>query len=289
MKIEKVSINGEVSLPDEAKVKAIDDGLLRGIGAFETFRVQGNKVFLLDEHFKRLAKNLDALGVKLSKDYSRYNQWISELCTNIPKGKDGFIRFMVTGGDGQLGLQSNGSGNPHIIIYLAYIPEFMLTDKKAAILEDIVRQKPEYFQLTGFRIKSLDYTTARMVKRTISKVHGTETDGILLSPDSYVAEGLTSNIFWSSEGKLYTPPLSLGILAGTMRQYLMKNYEVEEKLITAKEFEKADEIVFTSGASYLISLSELNGIPKPGISGPVFKKLFSDLRRAVDKKSQNLV
>ncbi|MEX2014648.1 MAG: aminotransferase class IV [Candidatus Saccharimonadales bacterium] len=277
MNIEAVSINGELFSPEEAKISAIDRGLMFAHGAFETFRISEGKIFLYDEHFARLGKSLKALDINWAHDKYKHPRWVKDISAKIPAEKDGRIRFCVTSGieDEQ----------PNVIIYLTLIDKFSPTEKKAKILKSITRHKPEYFNATGFRIKSMDYSYLYLARQEL----GDESqEGILLNQEGYVSEALTANIFWIKDGKIYTPPLSLGILAGTVRGWLMDNFDVEEKLIKQDELLRADEVFLTTGASYLVGIGQVNYVKKQGINGPMYKNTYQLFIRGLPEKSTQI-
>ena len=56
-----------------------------------------------------------------------------------------------------------------------------------------------------------------------------------------VAETAFANIFLVKGGKIYTPTLSSGLLAGTMRAYLLDHYDIEETVIPAQDLASFDE------------------------------------------------
>ena len=56
-----------------------------------------------------------------------------------------------------------------------------------------------------------------------------------------VAETSFANIFFVKENKIYTPPISSGILRGTMRDFLLENYEIKEKAINFGELSDFEE------------------------------------------------
>jgi 4-amino-4-deoxychorismate lyase len=272
MKIEKVSIDGL-----EQNLSAIDETLARDYGAFESFRLHKGRVFLLDEHFDRLKRSLSALSISWDDNREKYCSWISDLCQGLPEDKDAFVRFVVT----------SAGGSPTTSIHVGYIPFFAPKSHRAVVLDKTKLAKPEYFAKTGFRIKSVNYIKDLINTRKSAGLDA-GIEGILLTPDGYVAEGLTSNIFWSKAGELHTPPLDTGILAGTMRGYLLTKNKVKEELAGEDILMDADEIILTSGASYLRPLSEINSIQKTGVNGPVFKKLYKELIVDIEKNSKDL-
>lgn len=276
MEIEEVSINGKIYSPEEAAVKAVDRGFMFAHGAFETFRISGDSIFLFKEHLARLDKNLKALGINWSYEPAVHADWIKSLSAKIPKNKDGRIRFCVTSGN---------EHTPNIVAYLSYIDKFQPSEKKVRVLKSLARHKPEYFDVTGFRIKSLEYSYLYIARKELGN---DRTDGILLNPDGYVAEALTSNVFWVKDGVIYTAPLSLGILAGTMRGWLIDNFKVEERLAKQEELLAADEVFLSAGASYLTAVSQINGRQKPGTAGPIYTKACLFLTSHLPENSTKL-
>ncbi len=273
MQFKLISINGHKR--DIAKVNNLYGNRY---GAYESFRLHSGKVFLLNEHFDRLKKSLAALEISWDDDRQKYSSWIADLCEGMPKDKDAFVRLAVI-------LSENEE--PEIIICAAFIDFFAPKSYEAETIKKTYFQKPEHFNRAGFRIKSTDYISANTdIKKSAGLSENT--DGILLTPEGFIAEALTANVIWSKNGAIFTPPLDTGILAGTMRAYLMKENKITEGSARPKELESADEIILTSGASYLRPLSKINGIKKPGDSGPVFKRLYEKLQKDIDSKSVSL-
>src|SRR5262245_61958213 len=58
------NLNG-VRMPlAEAKVPALDRGFLFGDAVYEVLRVYGGKLWLMEEHFRRLARSLEAVRIQ---------------------------------------------------------------------------------------------------------------------------------------------------------------------------------------------------------------------------------
>ena len=67
-------------------------------------------------------------------------------------------------------------------------------------------------------------------------------DVIFLNSRNEVTEGAISNIIVQKKGRLYTPPVSSGLLAGLMRSYLLKKGIISEKKIYPAELYRAERI-----------------------------------------------
>ena len=57
--------NGKIVPADKALIRPNDLGILRGYGVFDVLKTVNGKIFLFDEHFKRLNDSAGYLGVKL--------------------------------------------------------------------------------------------------------------------------------------------------------------------------------------------------------------------------------
>ena len=57
--------NGKIVPASEVLIHPDDLGVLRGYGVFDVLKTVNGKIFLFDEHFKRLSDSANYLGVKL--------------------------------------------------------------------------------------------------------------------------------------------------------------------------------------------------------------------------------
>jgi para-aminobenzoate synthetase/4-amino-4-deoxychorismate lyase len=67
-----------------------------------------------------------------------------------------------------------------------------------------------------------------------------------------VAEGAATNVFVRLDGRLFTPPLSAGALAGCLRRSLLEAGECAERSLTLSDLERAEEIYFGNSVRGLI-------------------------------------
>lgn len=81
-------------------------------------------------------------------------------------------------------------------------------------------------------------------------------DVLLLNTEGNIIESAIANIFWIKEGVFYTPPLSDGCLAGTMRTWLlqqMKTHRIphQEQSIDLQALLSADELFCSNGIRFI--------------------------------------
>lgn len=92
--------------------------------------------------------------------------------------------------------------------------------------------------------KTLNYGDCLLEKR-LAKERGIN-EPIFLNMQGAIAEGATTNVFFVKGGKLFTPPVSCGLLPGILRGYICDRYEVEEKVIYPEEVPGYEEMFLTN-------------------------------------------
>lgn len=123
----------------------------------------------------------------------------------------------------RIALQKNGS-------FQLTITE--LTDLPASYLQA---------QLTE---QKLDLATPFTYFKTSQRAHLTakHQEQIFHLPDGTLLETIIGNLILEIKGQLYTPPAHLPILDGIYRRHLLETGQVEEKLLTLKDLELADQV-----------------------------------------------
>ena len=86
-----------------------------------------------------------------------------------------------------------------------------------------------------------------------------------------VASACMSNVFWESRGRLFTPSLKTGCLAGTTREYLLENAECSEVEATAEALSEADDIYLTSAGIGVVQAAEFDGRRLKNGDSPITK------------------
>src|SRR5262249_19677290 len=98
-----VSIDGRLVPRAEARISVFDHGLLYGDGVFEGIRIYDRRIFRLDAHLARLEASAHALGLTLPMDRRALAAAVVET-VRANRQVDGYIRLVVTRGEGPLGL-----------------------------------------------------------------------------------------------------------------------------------------------------------------------------------------
>ncbi|WP_421382589.1 aminodeoxychorismate lyase [Bacillus salacetis] len=269
--------NGEILPKEEAKISPFDHGFLYGMGLFETMRTYNGHPFLLDDHLVRLQSGLNMLNIKLDLKALDIPDVIASLSekNGLP---DSYLRLNISAGDGEIGLRTAPYEKPNILLFQKELPPLMPLREKEAVLLNLKRNTPE----TSLRLKSHHYFNNIAAKREIGDDPGKE--GLFLTENGYLAEGVTSNIFWVKEGTLYTPSLETGILNGITREYII---EVAQKigitweagLYRTEDLLHSSEAFFTNSVQEIIPIHSFAGQAFPGKEGEITKALYTHYER----------
>ncbi|KGE19918.1 aminodeoxychorismate lyase [Paenibacillus wynnii] len=279
-----IGMNEGVIDAKEAVVSVLDHGLLYGMGLFETFRTYEGVPFLLNQHLDRMKAGCQQLGIPFNMDHEKLLDWIKRLM-----GKNGlkeaYIRYTVTAGEDILGLPAGDYTHPNHILYAKALPELreqLYTHGKELQLLDLPRNTPE----GSIRFKSLHYMNNILAKRELSTYPSAArgADGLMLTPQGVVAEGIVSNLFFIKNDVLCTPDVSTGILPGITREMVIAlavqtGLQVEEGRYSWEQLKAADEIFLTNSIQEIVPVTllcekEVQHVVSGGRSGPVTTQLI---------------
>ncbi|CAI8891856.1 MULTISPECIES: aminodeoxychorismate lyase [Bacillus] len=267
-----IYVNGAYVEASEAKISPYDHGYLYGLGVFETFRIYNGYPFLLDDHYERLMDALSVLQIEWKMTKDDVLRILQELL--VRNGLEhAYVRFNVSAGIGEIGLQTGLYEEPSVIVFIKPLTVPGKAVEKKGVILNQKRNTPE----GTFRLKSHHYLNNILGKREIGNVVNKE--GIFLTEAGYVAEGIVSNLFFVKEGVLYTPSLETGILNGITRAFIIRIAEVldvrvEEGLFTQKELLSADEVFVTNSIQEIVPLNQIEEVNFPGKEGKVTKSFM---------------
>ncbi|MCM3703925.1 aminotransferase class IV [Paenibacillus macerans] len=300
-----VGVNGVPTPAAEAVISVMDHGFMYGIGLFETLRTYGGRPFLLERHLERLRAGCEALGIRLdlasgASGTGRIRGQIAELL-KLNGLTEGYIRITVTAGEGPLGLPAGDYGEPATIIYVKPLPEppaMLYSDGKPLWRLETSRNTPE----GEVRFKSLHYMNNILAKRELTRLereagvsafaphNAAPGEGLLLTAEGWLAEGIVSNLFFVQNGKLYTPDIGTGILPGITRAVVLElaaecGHEREEGYYTWDRLLEAEEVIVTNSIQEIVPVTELIGPGTPAVKvgngriGPVTQRLLDKYRQ----------
>src|SRR3989338_5301734 len=256
----KIYINGKFVNKAEASVSVFDHGFLYGDGAFEGIRSYSRLVFKLEEYIDRLYETAHTLMIKIPLTKA---QMVKAVVDTLKENKiiDGYIRVIVTRGEGDLGLDPRKChGEPTIIIIadkITLYPAELYKKGMEIITVSTVKNHPEALNP---QLKSLNYLN-NILAKIEANISGYP-EAIMMDSDGYVAECTGDNIFMFKDGVLSTP--SPGRLKGITRdgglELAAKNkVKTVEGKITRHEIYNSEECFLTGTAAEIIPVVKVDG------------------------------
>jgi 4-amino-4-deoxychorismate lyase len=253
-------VNGKLTLEKEATLPVHDHGLLYGVGAFETFRIYGGHPFLLYDHIDRLNRTLRKLGIPFPFTREEWQEQIQKLCI-ANSLQEGSIRITVTAGVAEWGLPKFPYSAPNTFLLirpLAFEPKTLLSHGKRLQVVRVFRQAPGGVE----NYKTINFINNLIARQEVEDFPAVE--GLLLTKEGYMAEGIVSNLFFVSKKELFTPCIELGIVDGITRAWVMKLAKSLGLLVhTGKyrvaELGKADEIFLTNSVQGIVPIYTWQG------------------------------
>jgi branched-chain amino acid aminotransferase len=254
----KVWLNGGLLDAADAHVGVDDHGLLVGDGVFETLKVVGGTPFALTRHLRRLHRSADLLGLSLPDDRVIAGA-VTDVCTAnaIDRGR---VRVTVTGGPSPLGSE-RGEAGPTVVVATASLAQWPPT------ADVVVVPWPRNERAATAGAKTTSYAD-NVVALAQAKARGAA-EALFGNIAGNLCEGTGSNVFLVLDGRLVTPPLSAGCLAGVTRELVVEWCGAAEEDVPLARLAGASEVFLTSSTRDVQAVAHIDGRPVPAAPGPV--------------------
>ena len=210
-------VNGELVDPEAATIPVADHGVTVGDGCFETAKIVRGEAFALTRHLRRLRRSLDALRLDLPTSDDEIRNAVAEVIAASDGA--GVVRITVTAGTGPLG-SGRGEGAPTLIVASAVDRGW---DATTTVIT-VPWARNEKGALVG--VKSTSYAENVLALREATKRGASE--ALLPNTVGNLCEGTGTNVFCEFDGRLITPTLASGCLAGITRELLIEVTDAEE-------------------------------------------------------------
>lgn len=216
-------LNGSFLLAHRAAVAVGDRGFRFGDGLFETIRVVRCVPIGWDDHMQRLADGLRALFIEF--DVNLLEPAARKLLQKND-GKEGFLRIAISRGAGSRGYAPFPPNMPPSWV-IEWMPQEHTDPKPATLyLSSIARIPPACLPTKSKLAQGLNSTLAIMEAQR----NGAD-EALQLTPDGFIAEASSANIFWLKGAMLFTPSLDTGCLAGITREKILRLSPIATRIV----------------------------------------------------------
>lgn len=190
-------------------IGAGDRGFTLGDGLFETVLAEAGVLAHLTDHLDRLAAGCAVLGLPEPDRAEAERRMRRALADAGLQETRAAVRLSWTAGAGGRGLDRPEPLSPALVATAAPAPK---PDAPARLVTSRVRRND---QSPTARLKSLAYLDNVLARRE-ARAAGAD-EAVMLNTRGEIACAAAANLFWIAGGRLYTPHLDCGVLAGTVR------------------------------------------------------------------------
>lgn len=275
-------MNGTMVPWADATVHVMAHGLHYGTSVFEGIRCydtpQGRAIFRLGPHIKRLIESARIYRLNFDSNQSE----IEQACKDIILQNDlssGYIRPLIYLGLGGLAIIPPADQKADVMVgafeWGAYLGDDGIKNGIAACVSSWQRPNSGSFPILA---KAGGHYLNSLLIASEAARNGYQ-EGITVTATGMIGEGSGENFFLVRDGRLYTPPLSAGILAGITRDAVVTiardlDIELVEQMLPRDLLYTCDEIFLTGTAAEITPVKSVDRIPVgTGKRGPVTKQI----------------
>ena len=284
-------VDGQLVPAAEATVNVRDRGFMYGDAAFETLRAYGGEVFAWDAHADRLERTCETLGfARAIPPRDDLRERIAEtLAANDLT--DAYVKLSISRGVQAGKLTPDPAVDPTIVVMVDSLPRGGIDgdpvwDDPATVRTAQTRKIPD--AALPADVKTHNYLNGILARLALRRgASGDPADeALLLDTDDYLAEGATSNLFFVTDGVVYTPSTDQSILPGVTRSIVLdlareEGLPVETGRYEREELLAADEAFLTNTTWELRPIEVVDGESIGG--GPITQLLSRLYDRRVER------
>ncbi len=257
-----VWVNGQLLDPSQATVSVFDHGLMVGDGVFETIKSVEGRPFALTRHLDRLKLSAQRMDLP-EPDLAAIADGVRACLAEAPAWSLGRIRITYTSGPGPLGSDRGDQGTTAVVIVGEQKP-FPATGDVTVV----PWPRNERGALAG--VKSTSYGDNAKALAYAKQRGGGEAIFGNLAGD--LCEGTGSNIFIVTGGRLVTPTLASGCLAGVTRALVLEWCGGAEEDVPLSALYGAEEAFLTSTTRDVQPIRLVDDTAMPVAPGPITAK-----------------
>jgi len=230
-----------------------DRGLLYGDGVFRTLCISNGQPQHWPLHYQKLQNDCAALGIVCPDGLS------DELAVLVAAHPDAVVKIIVTRGQNIRGYTPAFDVIPAHIWDVTALPVYPSGYENQGVVVRLCELRLGHQpQLAGIKhLNRLENVLAA------AELAGTEAqEGLLLDAEGLVIEGVRSNLFLFSQGRLITPSLSRCGVAGVQRDRVMAGaaklgMPIDVRNVELAELFCADELFLTNSVFGLWPVAQL--------------------------------
>jgi branched-subunit amino acid aminotransferase/4-amino-4-deoxychorismate lyase len=272
--MEFIVVNGNFIEKNKTALAPDDRSYRYGDGLFETMKITNGNILLEEYHFERLFSGLRTLKIKTPALFTKQkiNEQVKGLCKKNDHEKSARVRLSVSRGGGGL----YDCDNKFSYLIECWGLEQIDFNENGLVIDIFpdARKSIDIFS----NLKSANYLP--YVMAALWAKENKLNDALILNQHERICDATIANVFWVKDGKIFTPSLNEGCVAGVMRKKILElpirnsHFLVEESVLTKDILLHADEVFLTNAITGIRWIKECGG---KTYSNTISSKIFTEL------------
>lgn len=259
--LSQAAMNGRIVATADLRVSVLGDGFMFGHGLFETIKVVGGIPVFFDDHFARLGRSAQALGLVLQSSRNQLRSHCDQVIAvnGLEAGNLKVVLFQDERGPSEIILARAG-----LYPKETYERGFNLKTEPAGARGLLAAHK------------TLNYYENIAAKRRAATAGFDEP--VFVDAAGLLLEGATTNIFAVIGGRVLTPSADGRILSGVVRGQVLRmlGARAEEKLISLAQLRGADEVFVTNALLGVMPVSRVDEQTYDVGKNPITRELMAE-------------
>jgi D-alanine transaminase len=273
------SLNGKQMLLAHATIPALDRGFLFGDAVYEVLRVYRGRPWLMEEHFQRLARSLDAIRIR-GVDLNRLRQQVLDTIAAGP-----FVEATV-----YIQITRGVAPRTHVFPADTRPLEFLFVQEFSDHYAPARQTGAAVITLPDIRWDRCDIKSTNLLANILAAQTAKEAgcrEALFYLPDGTLTEGTHTSFFGVLNGALLTAPTSPAILPGITRGLILRlaqqtGIPVQEHVLKRDDLGRVSELFLTGTTSEILPIVRVDDQPVgEGIPGPITRRLQAAYAQAV--------
>lgn len=273
------NVNGEQMPLSAVRISALDRGFLFGDAVYEVLRIYNGKPFLLEEHWRRLARSLAEIRI-VGVDLERLRRRLLETIAAGPF-REATAYLHVTRGAAPRAHPFPDNATPLEFLFVQEFRDPYVEARRTGA--GIVLQPDVRWDRCDIKSTNL---LANVLAMQAAKEAGC-LEAVFYLPDGTLTEGSHTSLFGVREGAVLTAPNSHAILPGITRGLILRLAEragvpVRERVLRRDELDQVSELFLTGTTTEVLPVTRVEGRPVgDGQPGPITRRLQEAFRMEV--------
>jgi len=253
-----VWLNGRWLLAREARVSALDRGLLHGDGVYDTWRTYAGRPFSVAAHVRRLGAAARRLALPSPGPPALWERR-SRLLVARNGFPDAAVRLTLTRGAAGETLVAERRTPPTLLLTARPLPVDLAARQRDGVRVVVLTFPRETAPPWG-GLKLIGHPSA-VLGRLVAARRGA-VEGLYVNGAGEVTEATSANVFIRERDAVVTPPLSAGILPGVTRALVLDlarraGLTPHEEVIPLARLRRAREVFLTASTTEILPVVRL--------------------------------